>query len=341
MEYLKVKSRIKFSVIIPVYNAEKYLEFCISSIQKQTYTNFEILLIEDGSTDKSAQLCDELAEKDERIKAIHQSNQGAALSRNLGISLATGEYILFPDSDDYYLNTTGLEVIARQLKESESEIIFFDRVEITEEKKIMIESKKGILRDQIFNQDKETALTYIIQKNILYRAAWSKVIKKTLLEKYKICFPEVRQTEDVGFTASLIFYAQTFDWLSEPFYAYVQHEGSITAKRVTSKTIKEAFSVIKKSLDLVKGDKGLSKLYLSYLAYPYAVLLGQLQEAKERGLLIPSSLEKELKNSKFLLKYNLNPQMKIISLFYKIFGYALTSKVLGWQMNRIYKRKGF
>ena len=88
------------SIIVPIYNVEKYLNQCIQSIVKQTYKNLEIILIDDGSTDKSPELCDEWATNDKRIKVIHQKNQGAAMAKNQGLESATGELIAFVDSDD-------------------------------------------------------------------------------------------------------------------------------------------------------------------------------------------------------------------------------------------------
>ena len=89
------------SIIVPVYKVEKYLEKCVKSILKQTYTNLEIILVDDGSPDKCGQLCDELAKTDDRIKVFHKENGGLSDARNFGVERANGEYIGFVDSDDY------------------------------------------------------------------------------------------------------------------------------------------------------------------------------------------------------------------------------------------------
>ena len=91
----------KVTVVVPVYNAEKYLTECLESIQRQTYSNIEIILVDDGSKDSSPALCDAFQKKDNRIKVVHKMNEGAGKSRNKGIEMATGDYILFVDSDDY------------------------------------------------------------------------------------------------------------------------------------------------------------------------------------------------------------------------------------------------
>ena len=91
----------KISIIIPVYKVEKYVERCIKCIQDQTYTNWEAIFVEDGSPDRSGEICDRYAAKDERIKVVHKENEGVAAARNTGLANVTGEYIAFIDSDDY------------------------------------------------------------------------------------------------------------------------------------------------------------------------------------------------------------------------------------------------
>ena len=95
-------SNILVSIIVPVYNVEKYLAFCVESLVKQTYKNIEILLIDDGSTDKSGKIADEWAERDSRIKVFHKENGGLSDARNFGVRHASSDWIMFIDSDDYY-----------------------------------------------------------------------------------------------------------------------------------------------------------------------------------------------------------------------------------------------
>jgi len=102
---------MKVSVIIPVYNVEPYLERCVKSVVGQTYQELEIILVDDGSKDGSGKLCDKLADSDSRIKVVHQKNQGLSGARNTGIRQATGEYVVFLDSDDEWLLSDGLEVL--------------------------------------------------------------------------------------------------------------------------------------------------------------------------------------------------------------------------------------
>ena len=112
----------KISVIVPVYNVEPYLIECLESIINQTYRDLEIILIDDGSTDKSGDICEEYAKKDDRIIVIHQSNQGSASAKNAGLRKASGEYLAFVDSDDF-LQEDAYEFMVRQLEEYHADII--------------------------------------------------------------------------------------------------------------------------------------------------------------------------------------------------------------------------
>lgn len=122
-EYIdyNLKNDTKITVVVPIYNTANYLTRCINSITSQTYRNLEIILIDDGSTDESLQMCNLLAEKDKRIKVVHQENHGLAETRNKGMELATGEYICFFDSDDYVDNSM-LETLLKAIKKTNADV---------------------------------------------------------------------------------------------------------------------------------------------------------------------------------------------------------------------------
>lgn len=111
------------SVIVPVYNVESYLQECVESILRQSYTDFEILLVDDGSTDASGKFCDEYATKDTRVKVFHQNNQGVSSARNLGLDKAKGEYVIFFDADDYWIMDDCLEKLVSEAIKNEADIV--------------------------------------------------------------------------------------------------------------------------------------------------------------------------------------------------------------------------
>lgn len=114
---------MKISIIIPVYNSTLYLKQCVESILAQTYHNFEILLVDDGSTDDSPMLCDEYAQKDDRIVTIHKQNGGTSDARNVGLEKASGDYITFMDNDDYWSDPDALCDIIKVISETEPDVV--------------------------------------------------------------------------------------------------------------------------------------------------------------------------------------------------------------------------
>ena len=173
----------KISVIIPVYNAEKYLTKCLNSIVNQTYTNLEIILVNDGSKDSSLNICYEYKKKDDRIKVINNDNHGASYSRNCGISISTGEYIMFIDADDYIENNFIERLIT--CNEYETYDLFISCYTDFYDKNIFKEKK---LID-------ENILTFDLKKDYLnivkyLRTPWGKIYKLNIIKENNIKFPE-------------------------------------------------------------------------------------------------------------------------------------------------------
>ena len=122
----------KVSIVIPIYNVEKYLDRCIKSVVNQTYSNLEIILVDDGSTDSSGSLCDLWAKNDKRIYVIHKQNAGLGMARNSGLELSTGEYIFFLDSDDY-VDVTLVEKCLKKANEYDADVVIYGRTNVDED----------------------------------------------------------------------------------------------------------------------------------------------------------------------------------------------------------------
>ncbi len=216
------------SVIVPVYNVEKYINKCVDSIINQTYKNIEIILIDDGSTDKSCVICDEYIKKDNRIKVIHQENSGLSEARNTGIKIANGKYLAFVDGDDYILEGM-LEYLYNLINETNSEISVCNFFRYwNEDKKIIdydISSKRIVLK-------KEQALKEILKNDLLKSFAWNKLYKKSLFENVR--YPKNMKMEDVATTYKLISNSEKIVIGKDAKYYYVQREGSILATKSTS-----------------------------------------------------------------------------------------------------------
>ena len=123
-------NNVSFSFVIPVFNVENYILQCVESIINQNYNNFEVILVDDGSTDSSGAICDEIKLRDERISVIHQQNQGLSGARNSGLAVAKNEYIIFLDSDDYWISNDALGIIAKNINETSSDLVIWNFFEI-------------------------------------------------------------------------------------------------------------------------------------------------------------------------------------------------------------------
>lgn len=219
------------SVVIPVYNIEDYLERCVTSVCSQTYTNLEILLVNDGSTDGSGALCDTLAQRDERIRVFHKENGGSSSARNLGISQAKGEYIGFVDSDDY-ISENMYEILYGAIQKYGAEIAQAGRDEIDEQ---------GSFLPNICEPPVETVFIEsvdFLREMLMHRGDCSfctKLVKKSLFEIGR--FPEGELNEDFHLLVQLLMHVKGVVSLPQQTYHVFYRLGSNTRK-----VDKEAFS---------------------------------------------------------------------------------------------------
>ena len=209
-----------YSIVIPVYNVERYLEACVASVVNQTFQDFEILLVDDGSTDGSPALCDSIAGCDSRIRVIHQSNLGLGGARNTGIAHAQGEFIWCVDSDDT-VTSDALEKIDAALKASEADCAVFD-IAVVDEADILMQTERGFVGDQhIFTLKEQPQMVFAPN------AACNKVFRKTVYRDSRISYPEHRYYEDLATIPALYLTVKSFVYLPVPLYRYIQHAGSI------------------------------------------------------------------------------------------------------------------
>lgn len=218
---------IKFSIIIPVYNAEKYLYECIESVLSQTYKNFELLLINDGSTDNSGNICDYYSKLDSRVKVIHQENQGRVLARREGIENAIGDYLLFLDSDDYW-DVDLLESIFQCIREFNCDMIIFKYKRVRNG--VVVEEQPQIFehRKVFVNEDKDVIFKKIISTSNLNNLV-TKVIKRSIVDRSDY-FPykDIRNAEDLLQSLPWIYNAKTIVYLNKPYYNYRINPNSTT-----------------------------------------------------------------------------------------------------------------
>lgn len=211
------------SVIVPVYNVQKYLESCLESIRLQTYNDYEVLLIDDGSSDQSGELCDQYCAKDERFHVIHKKNEGIAAARNDGMDRAKGEFFYFIDSDDY-IHPQTLEVLSQALVDNE-------KADFS-----MMYGKKSCRHDEVFaavqndviihgQQDMMRGLFGTSDQEIQYQAIWNKLFRRSLIEDLR--FKDI-VAEDVEFMMNVYLKTNTVALIPHEMYIYFQRPDSIT-----------------------------------------------------------------------------------------------------------------
>jgi len=210
---------MKFSVIVPVYNAEKHLEKCILSVIQQNYDNWELILVNDGSTDNSSNIIEEYTKVDSRIIPIHQRNGGPGNARNNGISRATGDYVIFLDSDDF-IDADYFNLLLAKVEHAD--VIFIDVLQISSDGKI--------LRKELMSRYKGWCKDKIIRSQMTGKIPWGgvrKIVKRSLLVDNHIKYTNHKVGEEALYSFQVVYYAQSVDFLDEkPVYYYVNHEGS-------------------------------------------------------------------------------------------------------------------
>jgi len=329
---------MKFSVIIPVYNAAAVLDECVNSVLCQTHTDIEVILVDDGSCDGSAELCDSLAASDPRIRVIHQTNAGTSQARNTGLEAATGDYVMFLDNDDYWMSEHGLSNVAHHLDQSHADVLLFDST-IDRGQGSSVKTS-ALSREKIEARRPEVALRELISRRKLTSAVWTKAVKTSLIRENGLRFPKGMRNEDTYFTGELIRFARSYDWYDEYFYAYRKGTGtSQTAKRNTYAVVQDLEMILRQMLPLADQitDEGLRFCYLSYLAYPYTVWLGQ---ARADGSIQAKRDLASMKQYEWVLRFDLDPWVHAIHILDRVLGYRLLSWILGLAMHWIYRRQG-
>ena len=211
----------RVSVIVPVYNVEKYLDKCLDSLIKQTLEDIEIIVVNDGTLDNSQKIIDNYVKKfPNKIRSYQKKNGGLSSARNFGLQYARGKYVTFVDSDDWVLPNMYSELYKKAI-ENEFDIVVCDFNEIIKGKAY---HRSCHLHDDILSKDKikEAMIHY-------YPAAWNKIYKKNLLDKLHLEFKMNVWFEDVEFAYRLLPYVTSIGVVNKPFYQYLIREGSITA----------------------------------------------------------------------------------------------------------------
>lgn len=225
----------KISVIIPVYNNEEYIEKCIRSVMNQTYTNLEIIVVNDGSTDKSLEICQLLMEEDNRIKLISQRNQGVATARNQALDIATGEYIGFVDSDDWIKSEMYEKLVSKAI-EDKADIVECGYALVDLDGSII--SKSVLIESTIFETEK--ILYDYFKKNNTTNYNCNKIYNKKLFTTTR--YPNYNYSEDYYINVATIINSNIKSTIPYIGYYYLQHRKSATKQDFSEKKLDALYS---------------------------------------------------------------------------------------------------
>lgn len=238
----------RLSVIVPVYKVEKYIHKCVDSILNQTFSDFELILVDDGSPDNCGRICDEYAAKDSRVRVIHKKNGGLSDARNFGIDAAQGEVLGFVDSDDD-IDSNMYKSMIEYMDKHNLDVVCADTYVIKNGKK---KFRPRYAEDKIF--DAPDGVIAILD-GTLDNAAWNKIYKRNVIGEVR--YPEGRIYEDVATTYKFVYAAQRVGYMCRPFYNYYKRKGSIVASSFNSKSRYDCFLGYRERLHFAL-DKGLT-----------------------------------------------------------------------------------
>ena len=317
---------IKISIIVPVYNVEEYLDECINSLLNQKYDNYEIIIVDDGSTDNSGKICDEYKKKYDIIQVYHKKNSGLSDTRNYGIKKASGDYLMFVDSDDY-IEKNILEKITKKIESSKCNILITRFIEKYDDNSI------EIVDDGMPNKlsNKKEFLDWILNKSYSTWPAQKYIVSKDFIMQNNLQFRSGFLHEDLEWTSFLCIYGNNFS-LFKPIWYYhrINRAGSITNVMNEKKII----HVIIMSFDLVCGN---NKVFLSLMKEDerlmltkrimdsfYSTIIKSIYLSNDKLLIVRDKLDE----NKDLLNYAYRLKHKVFALSIKILGFKKSINLL-------------
>lgn len=328
---------IKLSIIIPVFNVELYVEECIQSIISQSLCDYEIILVDDGSTDKSGEICDLYSQKyKDTIKVIHKVNGGLSSARSVGLSCSNGKYIAFVDSDDR-LSEGSLPNILKWIENTDVDMCFMNAFKFYDDG-TMQSLGDCIQREFVYGSNKKDVIKYLSSRPKYPGSACTKLFKRNFLFEKNISFPSDKRTsEDLGYVLDCIIKADSYDALEFPYYEYRQgRKGSITNSNSTRGFWDHATFISESTTKLINSDCTNIDLYkplMAFVAYEYSMMLYMYSQisADEKNKAF-----NYLKEHKSVLKFGKTKKMIAIRLVICFLGIKNTTKLLNLYMrNRI------
>ena len=318
-----------FSVIIPVFKVERYLNECIDSVLNQKFTDYEIILIDDASPDNCGKICDEYSVKYKQIIVIHHlNNMGASAARNSGIRRAVGKYLLFLDSDDLYYDGNMGAIYNKLQKNPDADIVFLSMSKFwlgKNSRKIVPRTK--LLESEFEGKTVEEMLNKMFENNLFNPSSGAKLIKRELIVNNNLFFREGITGEDLPWTFELLLKIETYLICEADHYMNRVWSGSIT--RSWTGRYKSMYDLTNFIIEWAEYCKNISNknrdIYLIQLAYQYGIVMGSLLYfSKDKRKMLAD----KIKPLYWILKYSSGKKAKKVRGVYNLFGFWLCSFIL-------------
>lgn len=316
------------SVIIPIYNVEKYVEQCINSVINQQLSDIEIILVDDGSPDSCPQICDNYAQKYDFVQVIHKRNGGLSSARNKGIDTANGKYIIFVDSDDWWNPEVDVKEIVKRVSENpEIEMFLFSSLDYVEGEGLF----KRKEHERLKNVSTDTIDEYyqgLLRNGNLEVSANTKIFRTDFLKKNHLYFQEGITSEDSEWILRVLRKLNFVKILNVPLYiCRMGRKGSIS-NSIGKKNIDNLLRIIEQSVDYYKGqeESNLKKYELCYCAYLWFCALGLSNSLSTQEI---KQLKNLFKKTSCVCKYSDSKKTRMSYMIYRIFGFRGSMKILG------------
>lgn len=342
MPYSNLEAQLFLSIIVPVYNSENYILECLRSIQMQDFRDYEILLIDDCSSDNTPALCSEQSKKDNRIKYIRrEKNGGTSAARNTGIRMAQGEYITFTDNDDFWRIPNALSSLHKLVCDSGNpDVVVYPTCSYWQKRnELEVQSNKSINQSEINGLSLFDTASTLLSTGLYCSAVWSKLISRDLILKNSLFFPEGRRNEDCEWSLKLLYHLKSLKYFDCPFYVWRRNsEVSQSAKPLRIDVVNDLAWVLSQHNDNVRSqpiqetNKSLANKFASYLFVVFLGYIGVLDDCDT------SSMFQVAQKTRWLLRDGERWEIKICRVFVALFGLKAASFFLGLLMKRERKR---
>lgn len=320
------------SVIIPIYNVEKYLRQCIESVIQQHIEDMELILVDDGSPDRCPEICDEYALRYSFVKAIHKKNGGLSDARNRGLKEANGQYVIFMDSDDWWNPNVSVQKMLEYVQGNPSiDMLLFTSYDYIEGEGYFQRNEHQRF-DQIDVSSVKKFYQSLLENGNMEVAAYTKILKRDFLIENELYFKLNLLSEDNEWIIRLYRVLANVEIVNKPLYIYrVGREDSIS-NTIKKKNILDLLSIVKESIDYYsKNDNAIKEQELCFASYLWFCALGLANRLSKKEL---AEVKPLFKSTSSVCLYSNSKKTKLCNSVYCIFGFTITVKILGFYLKR-------